>query len=248
MDMELKNEFIRKWKKYFGESELPILFYYADDSGEIKQAPKAKGRSCLIGDLKQIRNGEAICFDSDAIGCMGGKRYLGFSDKLRPDFEYFLSCGIPGKTEGERYKQSPELVREFLKNNKTIPAPGKWIVFKPWEQLDGHDTPEAVIFFAKPDVLSGLFTLANFDQPEPNGVICPFSAGCGSIVLYPMQENRNDNPRAVLGMFDPSARPDVGSTELSFAVPWKKFIKMISYMDGSFLITETWSVIRKRKE
>jgi len=30
-----------------------------------------------------------------------------------PHFEYFLSCGIPGKLEGERYKKSPELVKEF---------------------------------------------------------------------------------------------------------------------------------------
>lgn len=243
---KLKNEFTGQWKQYFGDAELPLIFYYTDNPGEIKKAPKAKGRQCIIGDLKQIRNGESLCFDADAIGCMGGKRYLGFSDKLRPDFEYFLSCGIPGKTEGERYKQSPGLVRDFMKNNPVEPAPGKWIVYKPWNQIEDTDTPEAVIFFAKPDVVSGLFTLANFDHPEPNGVICPFSAGCGSIVLYPMQENRRDNPRAVLGMFDPSARPDVGSAELSFAVPWKKFTLMVKNMDESFLITDTWSVIKKR--
>ncbi len=243
---KLKNEFTGQWKKYFGKAELPLIFYYTDDPGEIKKAPKAKGRQCIIGDLKQIRNGESLCFDNEAVGCMGGKRYLGFSDKLRPDFDYFLSCGIPGKVEGERYKKTPDLVRDFLKNHQTLPAPGKWIVFKPWEKLDDHDVPEAVIFFAKPDALSGLFTLANFEEPEPNGVYCPFSAGCGSTVLYPMQENRKANPRAVLGMFDPSARLYAGSDELSFAAPWKKFIRMAEYMDESFLITETWSAVKSR--
>ncbi len=246
MNNGLKTLFLSRWKQYFGGAELPIIFYYTDNPGEIKQAPKAKGRQCIIGDLKQIRSGESLCFDAGAIGCLGGKRYLGFSDKLRPDFEYFLSCGIPGKTEGERYKQSPELVREFLKTNPVDPAPGRWIVFKPWEHLTNTDEPEAGIFFATPDVLSGLFTLANYDHPEPNGVICPFCAGCGSAVSYPMQENRKDNPRAVLGMFDPSARPDIGLHELSFAVPWKKFLKMTGYMDESFLITGTWSAIKQR--
>ena len=44
------------------------------------------------------------------------------------------------------------------------------------------------IFFAPPNVLSGLFTLANFDEPLPNGVIAHFGAGCASIVDYPYKE------------------------------------------------------------
>jgi len=28
---------------------------------------------------------------------------------------YFLSCGLPGTVEGERYKKSPELVRAWSK-------------------------------------------------------------------------------------------------------------------------------------
>jgi hypothetical protein len=47
-------------------------------------------------------------------------------------------------------------------------------------------------------------------------------------------------------MFDPSARPCVTENILTFAVPMKRFEKMISYMDESFLITETWGTIRKR--
>jgi hypothetical protein len=34
---------------------------------------------------------------------------------LRSGFEYFLSYGIPGKMEGERYKKSLDLVIDFLK-------------------------------------------------------------------------------------------------------------------------------------
>ncbi len=71
--------------------------------------------ACLIGALAEVRRGRALCFDNDSIGCFGGRRYAGFADKLRPNFEYFLSCGIPGKMEGERYKKSPELVKEVMK-------------------------------------------------------------------------------------------------------------------------------------
>jgi hypothetical protein len=29
---------------------------------------------------------------------------IGFTQELRPNFEFFLTCGIPGEMEGERYK------------------------------------------------------------------------------------------------------------------------------------------------
>jgi len=80
-------------------------------------------------------------------------------------------------------------------------APKKFIVFKRWDLIEESENPEVVIFFAPPDVLSGLFTLANFDQSERNGVIAPFGAGCASIVQYPYLEKDSDRPRCVIGMF-----------------------------------------------
>jgi hypothetical protein len=47
-------------------------------------------------------------------------------------------------------------------------------------------------------------------------------------------------------MFDPSARPCVPENVLTFAVPMKRFEKMTGYMEESFLITDTWSILRKR--
>jgi hypothetical protein len=103
-----------------------------------------------------------------------------------------------------------------------------------------------VIFFARPEVLAGVFTLANFDQADPHGVICPFSSGCGSIITYPWFEQQKENPKAVLGMFDPSARPCVPVDTLTIAVPMKKFEQMIGYMEESFLITDTWEKVKKK--
>jgi hypothetical protein len=109
-----------------------------------------------------------------------------------------------------------------------------------------NDDPVVVVFFARPDVLSGLFTLANFDQTEPNGTITPFGAGCGTIIHYPFLESMSDRQRAVIGMFDTSARPCVQEDVLTFAVPMKRFEKMIDYMEESFLITQTWTTLRNR--
>jgi len=248
MDTIIKNKFLNLWKKYFKNSELPITFYYSDNDNGAKEFIKPKGRSCLICELAQVRNGKSLYFTADTVACGGGKRYLGFSDALFPDFKYFLSCGIPGKMEGERYVRTPEMVEEIQKNQKKINAKGNKIIFKRWDNLTENDNPDVVIFFAKPDVLSGLFTLANFDQTEPNGTFSPFGAGCGSIVHYPYFEKDSERPRAVIGMFDPSARPCVPKDTLTFAVPMVKFLKMIDYMEESFLITETWNNVMKRIE
>ena len=246
MDLELKREFIELWGKYFGESELPITFYYAEQKGSVELVKPPSGHQCFIGVLGKVRKGSSLCFDVNSIGCGGGKRYLGFTEEIMPNFEHFLSCGIPGKLEGERYKKTPEMVQKAMKQMPQFEAPDKFIVFKRWDMLEASDNPEVVIFFARPDVLSGLFTLTNFDEIEPNGVFSPFCAGCASIVQYPYLENTSKRPRGVLGMFDVSARPFVPHNTLTFALPINKLTSMIKNTDESFLITQSWRKVRKR--
>ncbi|HQM68438.1 MAG TPA: DUF169 domain-containing protein [Bacteroidales bacterium] len=245
MDILLKEQFLTLWKKYFGNAELPIVFYYTDGDGGSELVPIKSGRSCIICELAAVRSGRSLVFNAERIKCGGGRRYLGYTERMRPGFEYFLSCGNDS-IEGERYLRTPEQVNEFMKNQKDLHAEGRNIVFKRWDKLTESDQPEVVIFFAAPDVLSGLFTLANFDQTEPNGTFTPFGAGCGSIVYYPYMESKTERQRAVIGLFDPSARPCVPKDVLTFAVPVKRFERMISLMEESFLITGTWKTVRKR--
>ena len=245
MNLELKEAFLTKWGKYFGNAALPIVFYYTNSDGGAEWADKPKGWSCIICELAKVRNGKSIVYNAERVTCGGGKRYLGYTGKMRPGFEYFLSCGNE-KTEGERYLRSPELVKEFMKHQTVLPVSGMNLVFKRWDKLEEKDDPDVVIFFATPDVLSGLFTLANFDQSEPNGTFAPFGSGCSSIVHFPYLESLTERQRAVIGMFDPSARKCVPDNIITFAVPMKRFEKMIGYMEESFLITDTWSLIRER--
>lgn len=246
MNIELKKRFLELWEKYFDGAELPIALYYTNEALETDLVKPPSGHRCMMADLFKAKTGKSVCFGADSFGCFGGKRYLGFSREIMPNFEYFLSCGIPGKLEGERYKKTPELVKEIMKKAPTFEAPGKFIVFKRWDMLDEPDEPEVVVFFARPDVLAGLFTLANFDIGELNGVFSPFSAGCGSIVQYPYLEKDSDCPRAAVGMFDVSARPFVPENVLSFSVPMNKFAAMIENIEESFLITASWGKIQKR--
>jgi hypothetical protein len=65
-------------------------------------------------------------------------------------------------------------------------------------------------------------------------------------VKYPFLEKDALHPRAVLGMFDVSARPFVPGSTLSFAIPMNKFASMIDNMEESFLITESWKAVQRR--
>jgi hypothetical protein len=246
MDSVLKSTFIEGWKKYFPGAGLPVGLFYSDLLHNAEIAKKFEGHHCLIADITRVFRGQSLAFNGGNLGCQGGTRYCGFSSKLRPGFEYFLSYGIPGKMEGERYKKDPETVLELMKNTPNKKAPAQWLIAKPFDKLELNDEPEVIIFFATPDVLSGLFTLANYDRTDLYGVKSPFCAGCGSIIQYPMLENKREKPDCIMGLFDSSARPYLQAELLSFAIPMKRFVTLVGYMDESFLITETWNVMKKR--
>ncbi len=118
MNEKLKMDFADKWKKYFKGAELPFVFFYSDDkryeSILMPLKPETE-RMCMISQLNIVRRGKNLAFTKDTVICQGGLRYSGFRMGMRPNFRYFLSCGIPGKLEGERYKKTPEIVDEAMK-------------------------------------------------------------------------------------------------------------------------------------
>jgi len=250
MDMHVKEEFIRLWGKYFNDAELPLAFYYTDES--IQRAATAK---CIIATLAKARKGSTVVLSAESVRCFGGTSYLGFSEIITEAFsaeykysyrEYFLSHGIPGQIEGERFKKTPAICKEMYRRMPEFKAPARYCVFKRWDMLDEKDIPDVIIFFAKPDVLSGLYYLASYDTVDANGVITPWGSGCSSIVRDPYLEKDTPNPRAVIGMFDVSARPFVARDELTFSVPMKKLIRMVESMEESFLITKSWEHVQRR--
>ncbi|MBN1212971.1 MAG: DUF169 domain-containing protein [candidate division Zixibacteria bacterium] len=248
MDLKIKAAFTEKYSRLLPGAELPVTFYFTDNPGEIPLSPALDEEDwkCFICQLGRVRNGQPTAFGLRAIGCSGAKRALGFEQEIRPNFEYFLSCGLAGHIEGIRYKKTPALVKAIQEAQPAYEAPARYAVFKRWDGLEAEDEPTAVIFFAAPDKLSALFSLVNFDEPTPFGVIAPSCAGCSSIVYYPYHEAQKPDPKAVLGMFDISARPCVHPNILTLAVPYARFERLAANMDESFLIAEQWNKIRDR--
>jgi uncharacterized protein (DUF169 family) len=239
----------RLWKQFqeiVGLREYPLGAYYTNDKPE-GYTPKPGIQTCMIGYLQRTRqNGETVYFDKEHFGCPGGAYYMGFLESPRPNLEYFLSCGIPGQMDGERYVKTPDLAKEFIAKRKPSLAPAAYCVFKPIENFQKEEKPQVVIFFASPDTLSGLFTLTNYALERVDGVYAPFGSGCSTLLTYPLKEASKEQPQAILGMFDVSARPMVEKDVLTLAMPYSIFLKLLENVSGSFLETESWKKVYQR--
>jgi hypothetical protein len=88
--------------------------------------------------------------------------------------------------------------------------------------------------------------LANFDTIDPHSVTAPFGSGCDSLIGFSMEELKSDEPKAVIGLFDPPARACVKPNFLNFSIPWPKFFTMLEKMDDCFLNTYIWENFQKR--
>ena len=235
-----------EFREALGLRESPVGVYYTDEKPE-GITPETGIHLCMIGLLKKARkHGKTVYFDRSHFGCPGGAYYMGFLESPRPKIEYFLSCGIPGEMEGERYIKTPELAKGYIEKVRPRLAPAPYCVFKPIEKFQRDETPEVVAFFPTPDILSGLFTLTNYALERTDGVYTPFGSGCSTILTHPLKEAEKGQPRAVLGMFDVSARPMVDRDILTLSMPYPVFLKLLENVSGSFLQTGSWKKVLRR--
>jgi NAD dependent epimerase/dehydratase family enzyme len=91
---------------------------------------------------------------------------------------------IWGRDDGMAYNQ----LDQFKRGWGGITGGGinwiPWIHIR-WDNLNETDQPQMVMFLAGPDVLSGLFVLANFDEAGSQAVFSPAGSGCACMVQYP---------------------------------------------------------------
>jgi len=245
----------------------PVALIWTDERPEGAVQFKKGARGCVVATLVAAAKGKKVVFDRETFGCPGGGTGLGFGNQyvyFPGGIEYFLStgnkefcrseagkniaAGMSDLEHGERYFKSPEIAAKFVETLPMRDIPAKYIVLKPIEQVDADQKPKVVVFLVKPDQLSALVVLANYGRGANNNVIAPMGAGCHTFGLFPYSEGEKENPRAVIGMFDISARPLVDKNVLSFSVPLGMFEEMESNVEGSFLEKEPWLKVKERNK
>ncbi len=232
----------------FGPKPGELFTRERESAGQIDWGKAFADFSCVIGNVWLARKKRTAAWLSlEEAGCMGGAFYTGLCGPYLETNVYYVSTGIPGTPiEGEHYLPSVESMREFMADS-TPPQPGgKYCVIKPLEQFDDAVLPLVVVFFVRPEALSGLFALACYATGDHNAVASPFGAGCTNIIAWPLIYQQRGLERAVIGGFDLSARKFMKTDELSFAMPFALYRKMLEAMETSALTRHTWQGVRKK--
>lgn len=235
--MEIQ-EFIQDYQEAFGgKAPLPLLFGYSDEP--IADPQKVGG--CFFKRLLDAREGEPVSLSAETIGCGGGKLYTGFSD---------MPERVPGFVSlKEKYKKTPEMVADYVQSLGMERAEKPYLNFVRIDKADSFDGTEGVMFYATPDMLSGLCGWAFYDSNEPDAVVSLFGSGCSTVVSMTVVENARQGHRCFLGLFDPSVRPWVGKNELGFTIPFSRFVPMTQTMKDCFLFgSHAWEKMKKRLE
>ncbi len=233
MDVQV---FIDNYREAFGDAaELPIAFWYSENPVNATQ----KINGCFFKGMKEVRAGTPISLNADVIGCGGGKFYTGFTE-MPEHIPNFVSLK-------EKYKDTPERVKEFIDRLDVPKAADKFLNFARIDKVDNFEHIEGLLFLATPDMLSGLVTWAYFENNDETAVTAPFGSGCSTVVTQAVLENRKNGKKTFIGFFDPSVRPYFETNILGYVIPASRFKEMYATMRDSCLFdTHAWGKIKER--
>ena len=238
-----------KPEKSFGPKPGVPISRELEDQGQVDMQAVFKDFSCVMGNIWLARKKHCAAYiSSEEYGCPGGVFYCSMMKPYLRFIEHYVTTGFEGTPiHGERYLPSPEAMRKFLERVDPRKAPAKYCIFKPLSLFSEGEEPEYVIFFARPEVLCGLFTHTTFTTGEVDSVASPFGAGCTNIIAWPLFYKERGMEKAVLGGFDPSARKFMKTDELTFTVSWSLYQKMLKTLPESMFNLDTdWAVVRKK--
>ena len=229
--------FIANLRNAFGEkARLPFAFWHSDTP---VSSDTSKINGCFFQEFTKLDRGEAISLSADRMGCMGGKFYTGFAP-MGEHIPTFVSCK-------EKYKQTPELVLDFIQKTGVPRTDKKYLNIAPVDKLDSFDGVTAICFLASADMLSGLATWAFFDNNADDAVTARFGSGCSSIFTEATVENSRNGRRTFIGLFDPSVRRHLNPDILSFTIPMSRFKEMFHTLPlCSLTDTPAWNKIKER--
>ncbi|MDR3122405.1 MAG: DUF169 domain-containing protein [Treponema sp.] len=203
---------------------------------------------CTLRILNDVMAGKRLVLTEERSSCSGGRSGFGFHDgpsEMPGGIEYFLSRGRgEGYPPGEKLKDSPETAKKMAgAGPHQVLGPHNALEFKPYET---GDDPDLVTVLATADQLAAFVNLYTFRTGAWENVIMPMTSGCASIVRIPFGELRNEEPRAVIGNADITARFFFDKDKVFFTVAGTKFSEMLADADDSFIFAPAFAGVKKR--
>ena len=228
-----------------------VALYDAAPGGAFEPLVEAQGRACcfayyprwVAGVTVIVRRGDDT-FEAPRHGCPGLQRALGLSASYPPWMANFLTDGANGAPMGEGLKASAALAQQFIDQARAPEPSGDTMLMGPLK-LERWQDVRTVTFFADPDRLSALMTLAQYWSGRGDEIAAPFSSGCGLMWRELVNQDRD---RAILGCTDIAMRRHLPADLLSLSVSPARFEQMLTYPDGAFLTREWWHELLKARK
>jgi uncharacterized protein (DUF169 family) len=249
----------------------PLAVFYARELPEGVATPSLMCSMLLVA---RAAKGEPVALSKDSCRCHGAASGFGLDRFRADNFpggpEAFLrflsignadweqgravitqlqEAGVPKIfleefSEGEGFCKTPGLVQDWIDSLPEVRPEGPYVIMKPLKDVHKNESPKVVSFLVNPDQLSALVVLANYARKGSDNVRIPFGAGCTCIGLLPLAEAEKENPCAIIGLTDISARfylrKPLGGDILSFTVPLRMYEEMESNVQESFLTRFAW--------
>jgi hypothetical protein len=257
----------------------PIVLIKTDEKPKNAIEPKAHSHgSCLMVYLnKVIFDRKTLVFERDTVSCKGGLTGLGFGNGFNTMddgidiYSSFLSTGLRDAKNKQAYQkfcdEKPLAVRNMFEEGERIYTDydrayeftsgkvpiynnkEKYVVFKPFEDLNDDEVSDSVIFILNPVELSVLIQFDTSLRDEINYTMTPQSSACQSIGIYVFNEAEKDDPHGVLGLLDLAGRrvmnEPIKSQYFTYAVPWKLYQKYLDNAEYSYLDGPVWKNYKK---
>ena len=231
--------------------ETPIVAVYDCPPDEaFEPIVRATGRACCFAYYKGWVEGKTLLIERETgdfanpeKGCPGAQRAFGLERGYPPFMAHFLTDG-EGAPMGEGLKETPALAQDFLDKAKPPEIAGDSILVGPL-RLDKWEYARSVTFFADPDRISALMTLASYWSSDPDFIHAPFSSGCGLMFRDLVNQDRE---RAVLGCTDIAMRKHIPPEILCLTVTPAHFERMTNVPEGAFLGKDWWKELMKSRQ
>ena len=235
----------------------PVGVFFGNTSANSELEASPQKRNCVISFVLAAAKGKITSLDEAGCTCPGGAVGACFGDgftRLNPNIHVMLSQGLGEKApveappmlkEGERFFCDAEMALKWRNSMPYSERAYPRIVFAPLSRWSEVGTPDLVFVFANADQISAIVTMQGFHNGNAVNTLAPFGAACHSIV-YAAEQMDQEEPHAIMGLFDISQRSAVLKDYLSMTMPYKLWENMIKDLEISCLTTHSWRKIEER--
>ena len=235
----------------------PVGIYFANTETICDMDANPEVRNCVMPLMMKASEGQVISMDEKSCNCAGGATGCCFGDgftRLNPAISKLLSQGFGENApeqmpqfmkEGERFFCTEDVADKFKNqlpySEKAYPR----IVFAPMSRWNEIGTPDLVYLFVTPDQLGAIAGMLGFHNGRQNNMISPYGSACQSI-MFGAEQMEQEQPAAVLGLFDISQRYPQLANLLSLTMPYSIWADLSVDLDIKCVSSHSWRAIEKR--